>query len=80
LQIAFQIPYLDDFISKLCRQLATVILNHENVNIRYIGQGSRLKLGDGQACIRLIVYTLVISLSSMRTLSTVCYTKPGLQV
>jgi hypothetical protein len=27
-----------DFIAKLCRQLLEVILNHENENIRIIGQ------------------------------------------
>jgi len=39
LHVAFKIPYLYDFITKLCRQQATVILHHENVNIHNIGQG-----------------------------------------
>jgi hypothetical protein len=45
-----------DYITKLCRQLAEVIQNHENENVRNIGQGEarhrkykRLKFGDGQA-------------------------------
>jgi hypothetical protein len=52
LHIAFQIPYVYDYITKTCRQQAEVIQNHENENVRYIGQGEarhriykRLKLG-----------------------------------
>jgi hypothetical protein len=43
-------------MTKLCRQQAEVILNRDNENVRYVGQGEarkrkykRLKLGDGQA-------------------------------
>jgi hypothetical protein len=36
LHMAFKIPYLYDFITNLCREQATVILNHENVNIRTV--------------------------------------------
>jgi hypothetical protein len=43
-------------LTKLCRRHAEVILNHENPNVRAIGQGEhrqrkyeRLKLGGGQA-------------------------------
>jgi hypothetical protein len=39
LHVAFKIPYLYDFVKKLRRHKATVILNRENVNIRNIGQG-----------------------------------------
>jgi hypothetical protein len=49
---AFQIPYVYDYITKSCRQQAEVIQNHENENVRYIGQDiaqrrkyKRLKLG-----------------------------------
>jgi hypothetical protein len=56
LHTAFHIPYVYDFITKLCRQQAEVILNHDNENVRNIGQGEaryrkykRLKLGGGQA-------------------------------
>jgi hypothetical protein len=45
-----------DYITKLCRRQAEVILNHENPNVRAIGQGEsrhrkykRLKLGGRQA-------------------------------
>jgi hypothetical protein len=45
-----------DYITKLCRKQAEVIQNHENENVRNIGQGEarhrtykRLKLGGGQA-------------------------------
>jgi hypothetical protein len=53
---AFNIPYIYDYITKLCRQQAEVIQNHANANVRHIGQGEaqyrkykRLKLGGGQA-------------------------------
>jgi hypothetical protein len=53
---AFNIPYIYDYITKLCRQQAEVIRNHENANVRNIGQGEarcrkikRLNLGGGQA-------------------------------
>jgi hypothetical protein len=56
LRVAFKIPYVYDFITKLCRQQAKVIQNHVNPNVRNIGQGEvqhkkykRLKLGGGQA-------------------------------
>jgi hypothetical protein len=54
MQMAFQIPYMYDYITKSCRQQAEVIQNYENENVRYIGQGEiphrkykRLKLGGG---------------------------------
>jgi hypothetical protein len=54
--MAFKTPYLYDLVTKVCRPQGTVILNHENVNIRNIGQGeaqqrksNKLSLGDGQA-------------------------------
>jgi hypothetical protein len=38
LHLAFKIPYVYDYIIKLCRRQAEVILNHENPNVRAIGQ------------------------------------------
>jgi hypothetical protein len=56
LHLAFQIPYVYDYITKLCRQQVEVIQNHDNENVLSIGQGEaphrkykRLKLGGGQA-------------------------------
>jgi hypothetical protein len=55
---AFDLPYVYDCITKLCRQQAEIIQNHENEDVRSIGQGEarhrkyeykRLKLGGGQA-------------------------------
>jgi hypothetical protein len=50
------IPYVYDYMTKLPRQQAEVIQNHENENVRNTGQGEarlrkykRLKLGGGQA-------------------------------
>jgi hypothetical protein len=44
-----------DYMTKLCRGQAEVIVNHENPNVRAIGQGEarhrkqkRLELGGGQ--------------------------------
>jgi hypothetical protein len=56
LHMAFKIPYVYDYIKKLCRQQAEVIQNLDNENVHNIGQGEsghrmyeRLKLGGGQA-------------------------------
>jgi hypothetical protein len=54
--MAFKIPYVYDYITKLCRQQREVIQNHDNEIVRNIGQGEArhrkykmLKLGGGQA-------------------------------
>jgi hypothetical protein len=59
----FQIPYVYDYITKLCRQQAEVIQDHDNENVRTIGQGEashrkykRLKLGSGQAYCNMYVW------------------------
>jgi hypothetical protein len=56
LHVAFKIPHVYDYITKLCRQQTEVIQNHDNENVRNIGQGEarhrkykRLKLGGGHA-------------------------------
>jgi hypothetical protein len=53
---ALNLPYVYDYVTKLCRQQAEVIQNHENDYVPSIGQGetihrkyTRLKLGGGQA-------------------------------
>jgi hypothetical protein len=55
LHITFKIPYVYDYITKLCRPQEEVIQNHDNENVRNIGQGEarhkkykRLKHGDGE--------------------------------
>jgi hypothetical protein len=57
LHMAFEVPYIYDYVTKLCRQEAEVIQNDENANVRDIGKGEArqrkykmLKLGGGQAC------------------------------
>jgi hypothetical protein len=37
--MAFKIPYVYDYITKLYRQQAEVIQNNDNENARNIGQG-----------------------------------------
>jgi hypothetical protein len=39
LHMAFTLPYVYDYITKLCRQQAEAIQNHEIANVRNIGQG-----------------------------------------
>jgi hypothetical protein len=53
---AFNIPFIYEYITKLCRKEARIIYNHGNANVRNIGQDEprhrkfkRLKLGGGQA-------------------------------
>jgi hypothetical protein len=57
---AFQVPYMYDYVTKLCKQQAEAIHNHEHANVRDIGKGEarhrkykRLKLGGRQAYDRL---------------------------
>jgi hypothetical protein len=50
---AFFVPYVYDYITKLCRQYAKFIQNHENDNVPNIGQGEaqhgiQVQLGGGQ--------------------------------
>jgi hypothetical protein len=54
--MAFQVPYIYDYITKLCRQQAEVIQKHENANVRGITKDEaqhkkykRLELGGSQA-------------------------------
>jgi hypothetical protein len=53
MHVAFKVPYVYDYMTKLCRKQAEIILNHRNPIVRGIGQGEamhrRLKLGGGQA-------------------------------
>jgi hypothetical protein len=60
LHTAINLPYLYDYMTKLCRQQSEFIQNHENVNVRSIGQGEarhreykRLEFGGGKAYDRL---------------------------
>jgi hypothetical protein len=68
----------------LCRQQAEVILNHDNENVRYIGQGEarhrkykRLKLGGGQAYDRSSDETTVVA-EATGYKGINCCTVPGL--
>jgi hypothetical protein len=52
----FPVPYIYNYVTKLCRQQAEVTQNHENVNVHDIGNGEarhrkykRHKTGSGQA-------------------------------
>jgi hypothetical protein len=39
MHMAFQIPYIYDFITKTCRKQAEVIQNHDNANVCSVGKG-----------------------------------------
>jgi hypothetical protein len=39
MQMGSHLPFVHDYMTKLCMQEAEVILNHENENVRYIGKG-----------------------------------------
>jgi hypothetical protein len=59
MHVAFQIMYIYDYITKLCRRHAEIIHNHENENVRNIRQGEtphrkhkRLKFGGGHLYVR----------------------------
>jgi hypothetical protein len=67
-QVAFQIPYVYDNITKSCRRQAEIIHNHENENVRNIGQGEtphrehkRLQHGGGRLDDRSSVWTAVVA-------------------
>jgi hypothetical protein len=52
LHMALKRPYIYDYITKFCRQQAEDMQNHENANLRNIGEGEArhgLKPGGGQA-------------------------------
>jgi hypothetical protein len=56
MHVALKIPYVYDYITKLCRTQKEVILNHRNPIVCGIGQGEamyrkyeKLKLGGSQA-------------------------------
>jgi hypothetical protein len=38
MHVAFHVPYLYDYISKLCRREAEIVPNHEHENVRNIGK------------------------------------------
>jgi hypothetical protein len=68
LHMAFQIPYVYDYIRKSCRQQAEVLQTHENENVPYIGQGEarhgkykRHELVDGHVYDRSSVQTAVVA-------------------
>jgi hypothetical protein len=57
--MAFQVPHIYDYVTKLCRQQAEIMQNHENANVDDIGEGEAgrrkykgLKLHGGQAYAR----------------------------
>jgi hypothetical protein len=39
MQMGFHLPYVHDYMRKLCMQEAEVILNQDNENVPYIAQG-----------------------------------------
>jgi hypothetical protein len=65
--MAFNFPYVCDYITKLCKQQEEVIQNHDDENVCNIGQGEaqhrkykRFNLGGGQAYDCSSGYTAVV--------------------
>jgi hypothetical protein len=74
LHMAFKIPYVYDYITKLCMQQAEVVQTHDNENVRHIGQGEarhrkykRLKLGGGHTYDRSSDQTAVLANTTRNT-------------
>jgi hypothetical protein len=68
MHVAFQIPYVYDYILKLCRKQAEVNQYHGNENVGHIGQGEEqyrkckmLKLGGGHLYDCSGVYTTMVA-------------------
>jgi hypothetical protein len=83
LHTALNLPYLYDYIIKLCRQQAEVTQNHENEHVCSIGNGKarqkkykRLKLAGGQAydCCKLLLQDTICKIGM------ICFAKPVLTV
>jgi hypothetical protein len=63
IHVAFQVLYVYDYITKLCRRQAEIIQNHENLcNIEQSEtphrKYKRLKLGDGHVYNRSCVFAM----------------------
>jgi hypothetical protein len=68
LHMAFNLPFVYHYVTKLCRRQAKVMENHENEHVRNIGRGEarhrkykRLKLGSGQAYDRSYDWAAVVA-------------------
>jgi hypothetical protein len=59
MHVAFQIPYVYDYIRKLCRRQAEIVHNHENENVRNIGQGETPHREHKRLNWAVVIYTTV---------------------
>jgi hypothetical protein len=59
MHVAFQIPYLYDYITKLCRRQAEIIPKHENKNVRNVGQGQTPHRKHKRLKLAAVIYTTV---------------------
>jgi hypothetical protein len=59
MHVAFQIPYVYDYIKKLCRRQAEIVHNHENENLRNIGQGETHTENIKGLNLAVVIYTTV---------------------
>jgi hypothetical protein len=58
LQVSFKIPYVYDYITKLCKTRSEFIQNHINPNVRGIGQAeARHRKYKGLKLVRFEVFT-----------------------
>jgi hypothetical protein len=59
MHVAFQIPYVYGYITKLCGRLAEIIYNHENGNVRNVGQGETPHRKHENLNLAAVIYTTV---------------------
>jgi hypothetical protein len=84
LHTAFNLPYVYDYITKLCRQQAEVIKNYENEHVRSIGQGKdkhKNIRGLNLAAVKLKtvqVTKLPMQHKKKNKIGMICFAKPGL--
>jgi hypothetical protein len=83
LHMAFNLPYVYDYITKFCRQQAEVIWNHENEHVCSIEQGEarhrkykRLTLSSGELYDRSM--TKLPLQQKISRIGMICFAKPVL--
>jgi hypothetical protein len=79
--MAFNLPYLYDYITKLCREQADVIQNYENEHVRSVEQGEAgIKivrgLNFGVAKLTTVEVIKLPLYHNVRKLAMTCFAKP----
>jgi hypothetical protein len=59
IHVTFHVPFVYDYITKLCRIQAEIIYNHENENVRNIGQSETPYMKYKRLILAAAIYTTV---------------------